>query len=569
MLQRVISSSSSSLVRRARSGRRLILVGALYRRVSSSAFDMNSIISNGDSSSSNLILAKKMWRLNEGRSYEHCIELFESSELALDSEGTGGRAMSMDVHSVYAAMLAYSEAWQPWRVKELFDSFPSEAKNELSLCLLMHSYARADKLGSAERLMLAWTHLQLSRLPDDVVTSRFLKESYMMGSIGGGTQTGAAAARGAELASLAEAMLTTTGSGSLQNVIPLGAWISMLAIYSKRRAWRQCIDIINYLADFSAANGACYGLLEQSVTDGTETVECSRAVKHSLLDHLDELIVPSFMVAHEDILMNTLGSVGTVLRGGTTTVSTEGQFLQWNMLFHLTLRALSDSQQFNACTQLLALMRRSSVVTLSSEGQRRSIHRLSPQLPAIASLLQSFTASSADGIHVLTSDGIRHNRELLISLRGSVEDAVAAASSHKSCGGGRSHRVHSRVVSNLVREYLQALCRLDALDEADQFVSVVQRQAAAAPLRGSKWSRQEGLSSNEWLSPLLLRLKERGEWEKIEDLGELLLQGGERERRGGVNSSQRISMYDHTCEALRRAGQWERLAEVMSSYSRR
>lgn len=564
MLQRVISSTSSSLVRRARSGRRLILVGDLYRRVSSSAFDTNSIMSNGDSSSSNLILAKKMWRLNEARSYEHCIELFESSELALDSEGTGGRAMSMDVHSVYAAMLAYSEAWQPWRVKELFDSCPSEAKNELSLCLLMHSYARADKLGSAERLMLAWTHLQLSRLPDDVVTSRFLKESYMMGSIGGGTQTGAAAARGAELASLAEAMLTTT---AMQNVIPLGAWISMLAIYSKRRAWRQCIDIINYLADFSAANGACYGLLEQSVTDGTETVECSGAATHSLLDHLDELIVPSFMVSHEDILMNTLGNVGTVLRGGTTTDSTEGQFLQWNMLFHLTLRALSDSHQFNACIQLLAFMRRSSVVTLSSEEQRRCIHRLSPQLPAIASLLQSFTASSADGIHVLTSDGIQHNRELLISLRGSVEDVVAAA----SCGGSRSHRVHSRVISNLVREYLQALCRLDALDEADQFVSVVQRQAtaAAAHLRGSKWSRQKGLSSNEWLSPLLLRLKERGEWEKIEDLGELLLQGRERERRGGADSSQRISMYDHTCEALRRAGQWERLAEVMSSYSRR
>lgn len=540
-------------------------MGALYRRVSSSAFDMNS---NGDSSSGNLIVAKKMWRLNEARSYEGCIELFESSELALDSEGTGGRAMSMDVHSVYAAMLAYSEALQPWRVKELFDSCPSEAKNELSLCLLMHSYARADKLGSAERLMLAWTQLQLSRLPDDVATSRFLKESYMIGSIGGGTQTGAATPRGAELASLVEA---TTGSGSVHHVIPLGAWISMVAIYSKRRAWRQCIDIINYLADFSAANGACYGFLEQSVTDGTEAVECSGAATHSLLDHLDELILPSFMVAHKDILMNTLGNVATGLRGGTAAVSTEGQFLQWNMLFHLTLRALSDSHQFNACTQLLALMRRSSVVTtLSSEGQRRSIHRLSPQLPAVASLLQSFTASSADGIYVLTSDGIRHNRELLISLRSSVEDAVAAASSHKSCGGGRSYRVHSRVISNLVREYLQALCRLDALDEADQFVSVVRRQAAAAaPLRGSKWSRQKGLSSNEWLSPLLLRLKERGEWEKIDDLGELLLQGGERERRGGADSSQRISMYDHTCEALRRAGKWERLAEVMSNYSRR
>jgi hypothetical protein len=532
---------------------------------------MNSIISNGGSR--NLVVAKKMWRLNEARSYERCIELFESSELSLVSEGSGGRAMSTDVHSVYAAMLAYSEAWQPWRVKELFDSCPSEAKNELSLCLLMHSYARADKLGSAERLMLAWTQLQLSRLPDDVVTSRFLKESYMMGSIGGGAQIGAAAPRGAELVSLVEAipMLTTTGSGSVHHVIPLGAWISMLAIYSKRRAWRQCIDIINYVVDFSAANGACYGSLEQSVTDGTEVVECSGATTYSLLDHLDELIVPSFMVAHEDILMNTLGNVGTGLRGGTTDVSTEGQFLQWNMLFHLTLRALSDSHQFNACTQLLALMRRSSLVTLSSEGQRRSIHRLSPQLPAIASLLQSFTASSADGIHVLTSDGIRHNREMLISLRGSVEAAVAAVSSHESSAGGRSHRVQSRVVNNLVREYLQALCRLDALDEADQFVSVVRRQAAAAPLRGSKWSRQEGLSSNEWLSPLLLRLKERGEWEKIEDLGKLLLQGGERERerRGGADSSQRISMYDHTCEALRRAGQWERLAEVMRSYSRR
>ena len=543
-------------------------MGPLCHRVSSTAFDMNSISNDSSSGNHITLVAKKMWRLNEERSYERCIQLFESSELEVDFEVTGARAKGMDVHSVYAAMLAYSEAWQPWRVKELFDSCPSDARNALSLCLLMHSYARADKLGSAERLMLAWTQLQLSRLPEDVVTSRFLKESYMISSIGGSIQTSAAAAtRGVEAIHVDSMMLTTTGSGSVCHVIPLGAWISMLAIYSKRRAWRQCIDIINYLADFSAANGACYGLLEQSVADGTDAVECSEVATQSLLGHLDELLVPSFIATHDDILMNTLGGVG-----GTAAVVTEGVFLQWNMLFHLTLRALSDSHQFSACAQLLARMRRSSVVTLSSDGQHKGIHRLSPQLPAIASLLQSFTASSADGINVLTSEGIRHNRELLVSLRHSVEDAVAAASSHGSCGGGGGDRSHRgrRVVSNLVREYLQALCRLDALDEADLFVSAVRRRAVAATAtapRGSKWSRREGLSSNEWLSPLLLRLKERGEWEKIEDMGVLLLQG--EERRGGTDSSQRISMYHHTCEALRRAGQWEKLAEVMSSYSRR
>jgi len=168
---------------------------------------------------------------------------------------------------------------------------------------------------------------------------------------------------------------------------------------------------------------------------------------------------------------------------------------------------------------------------------------------------------------VLTSDGIQHNRELLVSLRGSVEDVVAAlASSH-----GRSH-MSRRVISNLVREYLQALCRLDAMDVAGHFVSAV-RCRTAAPQCGSKSSR-ETLTNDDWLSPLLLRLKERGEWEKIEEVlfdssGSADMEGLKVGRRSETVSSQRASMYDHTCEALRRAGQWEKLAEVMSSYSRR
>lgn len=600
-------------------------------------------------------ISKKLWELNKKKKYASAISLFDqfyqgkpSSSIVNGIDINYNDVLSIPKSSIYAAMLAYSEVLQAWKLKELVEKLHDEKYSQISLCLLMHSYAKADKLGSAERLIHTWIKHTYTTTTTDTADptnslntiKRAFHQKFSMDTI---QSTDQQSTKNKDMKSFLDEFTIASNQNhqhdsNSSNEIPLGAWISLLSIYNKHRAWRQCMHILQHLHNLAQVLPEYYGIIKsplsttivhQPTTVASEVGSASTMnhplkfkrdvdIEKQLQKHLDELNYPTFTMTHKDIL-NTSSTLSISSNNNNNSFE-ELQYLrllQWNIIYHLTYRALCETNQFELC---LATMAQMKTYYIPSTNYNNTLHSynttddkqlqqpsqelfkgifLSPQIPTVISLLHGFTVSDPGKNYSLTTtDNILLNQNIVLSLKTKIVETFVILIKDKSTPETM------RTANLLIREYLHALCKLGLIEAAEDFVTSIQAQLIKVQQQNNNIV-MKGFQNNNWMYPLILYFKEQGEWQKLHKLYgesiEPLFDGNNKQgipylqnnhnnsnnnhhsnnsnnnrtkqndmikyRNKVKNSSPTINMYHQTCKGLRSAGQIEKLADLMEAYS--
>jgi len=274
------------------------------------------------------LIAQAMWHFNDNERYRRVKAAYIG--LAMEEKSQSESATS-------AFLLANAETHEPWKTKELLTSFNPETVTPSMVTFLLHGYAVVDSLGSAERLMQNWMQAYLTKHPSDNETAELLRT----------LRAGSASASTPESEDSKTYDLAATSVGD--HTIPLSAWVAMLTVYGKRKAWRQCTDILRYL-EHKRDTGAAYTVPQ---LHGSDVV----------FQNLDEVLYPTYLITTDYLQVNHVAQSGlspsfkqkSNLTRGANTGNVAA--LQWGALYHITLRALCETMQFEQVVDVLRRMK--------------------------------------------------------------------------------------------------------------------------------------------------------------------------------------------------------------------
>ena len=538
---------------------------------------------------------RAMWHLNRKSKFELVSTAFD----VLPDEDSAKHSLT-----VHAAMLANAELNRSVTVKNIMENKAENISPE-TVSYLMHSYAKDDRLGSAERLMHNWLVSYMKLHPEDELTSK-ITEKF-------GRTLSVKSDKGREDT---ESQFAAYNLG--QEVVPLSAWVSMVMIYTQRSAWQQCWNILTYLENMRSTKGLY-------AYDAAETLPV-------IIREMNELQSPTYR-ATTAYLTST---------ANPQPVPSDWQTgIQWSTMYHLTLRALCTSQQFPLALHLVRRMRESAVVDSAGAADVTAAQAvaqvpavialmrvlLAPVIPSIASDSTTHSAQNSDNtdakaklastVHTLAEgkqledpeehtdayqSSITMRRELAASLRPEItrwllssaepeprkrssrrRRDVEESAQDRGFGAEGANRV-SWVMNTLAREYVLLLCRLDLLQEAKIFVKeILQRVLKIKHSSEAEYGRicdVRGFRGFSWLSPYIQCLREAGEWkeanalfQQIRDLeaeDEAVLEDEHtRSSRRIRNALQKPSVakeyiYHNTAAALRSEGKIGKLADLMA-----
>ncbi|KAJ1434353.1 hypothetical protein B484DRAFT_446690 [Ochromonadaceae sp. CCMP2298] len=484
--------------------------------------------------------AASLWQLNHRRRFTAATEAFEALP--------AGHAFASGA-AAHAAVLAYGESHRPHRAREVLQSLPRTEVGPLSLRLLANAYASSNRLGSMEGLLTGWASDYQSAHPADTRAGELVRAMVRESSSGSSSSNSSSSSSGRNSGSSSVSGSSSSGSGGAVSVgardssgigiggmggiegigdralfpgllsqpLPLGVWLSVVTLYGQRRAWRQCLQVLEYLEGCKDSNsGGSGGSVGVGVGGGeagalyrwTPTEQGAALIAHST----DALAFPSFLRCNAGLGSGygNATSTGTDMGMGMDAgvgmdADTDAErALQWSAIYHVTLRALCEGRQFDKAMRLLQRMRehRGEGGAVGAVGAVGGQADLTPQLPALISLLTALRTAgsvSADGAEEgqggqnASERVLRRHQQAALSLGPDIGRLVGAlaysgsvpvtpytsipTSSPTSTSISTSISTSAPQVGTsargLAREYVLCLCQLGLLEAAGVFVEQV------------------------------------------------------------------------------------------------
>ncbi len=388
---------------------------------------------------------------------------------------------------------------RPSKVKDLFLTDPTAQFDQKSIYLLLHSYCIADRLNVAEYFLYECLSKHVKSCPQDTAAPTLLHQLFPNHDLELAVFSDSDSQSAEECRNFQDVQFQLLNSDS-ENKVPLYIWATFVRMYSGRQAWRQCLNILDYVESSQLYRSADSESCDSSVDSNAKSSDLVHDVSRF--------------------------------------VQSDSPAVQRSVIYHHTIRALSQANQFGSVLDVLARMR--------SEGVR-------PELSAVVHLLSIFSATtSSSPTFAVSASNYPQLGELALSLKEDVVLSIVTLSksfARADSSGDTFSGLQSAI--ELSATYISLLCRLSHVETAFQFVLFLSEQYPA-------------LICEKTVTPVIVRYGEVGVWEGAAEASDILRRHVSANGSKG-NSAASAVAYQSLATALRQSRQTKMMANVLNN----